>query len=443
LQKSRRFLVAIPIILIVLIVAPFLVPLQTYIDQAEQAAGEALGAPVRIGSMHLALLPTPRLNVSDVVVGNDEDFTVEDVAVVPALSTLFSEARTISSLKIKRPVIKRSALELAAALGKGDADDTPTSVAIRRISISRAQLLWPGMDLPEFSADVVLKENNRPESARIVTTDGKVKISLEPEGDKRHITVNAWGWTLPAGVPLLLNRLEGEMTLTDDRLHVRRLDIGLYEGSMSADAVLGWQKNWTLEGRLNVKDVQVAQPVRMVSPSTQLSGWLNGEGEYRASAQEAGKLLEQLQANFGFRVRDGVLDGFDLAKAAALLGTRSGVDGQTRFDTLTGNLNVAGRQYHLRNLDIASGLLRATGDVKIRPNRQLGGEVKVELKKEATLVAIPLQVTGTTESPMLLPTKAALAGAVAGTAVLGPGVGTSLGIQAVDRLKGLFGNNKD
>ena len=44
---------------------------------------------------------------------------------------------------------------------------------------------------------------------------------------------------------------------------------------------------------------------------------------------------------------------------------------------------------------------------------------------------------------MVLPTKAALAGAAAGTAILGPGVGTSLGIQAADKLKGLFGSDED
>jgi hypothetical protein len=58
------------------------------------------------------------------------------------------------------------------------------------------------------------------------------------------------------------------------------------------------------------------------------------------------------------------------------------------------------------------------------------------------MAAIPLNVSGTVDHPVLLPTKAALAGAVAGTAILGPGVGTGLGVKAagaVDKLKGLFG----
>ena len=45
---------------------------------------------------------------------------------------------------------------------------------------------------------------------------------------------------------------------------------------------------------------------------------------------------------------------------------------------------------------------------------------------------------------MVLPSKIALAGALAGTAILGPGVGTSLGIKAggvINKFKGLFQNN--
>ncbi|MDX9952213.1 MAG: AsmA family protein, partial [Methylophilaceae bacterium] len=317
------------------------------------------------------------------------------------------------------------------------------SVTIREISISKAQLVWPDMALPEFNVDVVMTADNKPESAQIATTDGKVKIDLVPEDDRQRITMSAQSWTLPVGVPLLIDRLDSEMMLVDKRLDIQRLDIELYEGKVSTGAVLNWQKNWALEGKLNVSGVQVAKPVSMVSQSTQLSGKLSGDGSYKASTKEPAKLMEQLQANFRFKVLDGVLDGVDLAKAATLLGTKGGMDGQTRFDTLTGMLNVAGKQYHLRNLDIASGLLKATGDVKIKPNKELGGEVKVEIKKGTTLVAIPLQVTGTTEKPMVLPTKAALAGAAAGTAILGPGVGTSLGIQAADKLKGLFGSDED
>jgi uncharacterized protein involved in outer membrane biogenesis len=93
LKKYKRILIAALIVLIVLVVIPFLIPMSSYIAQAEQAASDALGVPVKIGGLRVAVLPTPRLNVSDVVVGSDEDFTVEDVVVIPDIFSLFSDVK--------------------------------------------------------------------------------------------------------------------------------------------------------------------------------------------------------------------------------------------------------------------------------------------------------------------------------------------------------------
>jgi hypothetical protein len=93
---------------------------------------------------------------------------------------------------------------------------------------------------------------------------------------------------------------------------------------------------------------------------------------------------------------------------------------------------------------VSSGLIAADGGVKILPSKQLDGVVNVEIKHSVSLAAIPLQVSGTLDNPVVFPTKAAMAGAVAGTAVLGPGVGTSLGVKAgsaMDKIKGLFGGD--
>ena len=85
--------------------------------------------------------------------------------------------------------------------------------------------------------------------------------------------------------------------------------------------------------------------------------------------------------------------------------------------------------------------MRSSGQVKIKPNKELDGVIDVEVKRSVSLAAIPLIVSGTLSNPVVLPSKAALAGALAGTAILGPGVGTGLGVKAggaLDKLKGLF-----
>ena len=57
--------------------------------------------------------------------------------------------------------------------------------------------------------------------------------------------------------------------------------------------------------------------------------------------------------------------------------------------------------------------------------------------KRKLLNIFPLRVSGTVAEPRLRITEEALAGAAAGTAVMGPGLGTAVGIKAGKILKGV------
>ena len=57
--------------------------------------------------------------------------------------------------------------------------------------------------------------------------------------------------------------------------------------------------------------------------------------------------------------------------------------------------------------------------------------------------SVPLNVSGTLDSPLLYPTGGTMAGAAAGTAVLGPGLGTALGAKVGQWAENLFGKKDE
>lgn len=444
MKNGKRYIIFAGIALAALFILPFLIPMSAYIGQVEEAATTSLGVPVKIGSLRLAFLPSPRLNIGNVVVGKDNDFSVEHVTVIPALTSLFSDVKVISSVRIEQPIVKKSALDILAGLSK-QSEDKPSAqvVTIRRINIQNAALDWPDMKLPEINADIYLTAANKPESAEIESTDGKLRLNLTPGDNQQSIVLVADKWVLPAGPSLLIDRLQMDMVLTEGKLEIHKIDADLYNGKLSGDASLTWGKAYKMTGKLNIDSLAVREPASIMSKSTRVSGQLFGGGSFSATAREAGELADGLNADIKFKVVDGVLYGFDLAKAPLML-LGQGKGGETKFDEFSGLLDVAGKQYKFHNLNIRSGLMAAKGAVKISPAKTLDGVVEVEVKNSMQVAAIPLQVSGTLENPMVFPTKSAIAGAVAGTALLGPGVGTSLGVKAgsaVGKLKSLFGGD--
>lgn len=450
MKNSKKIVFAVMFVIIALIILPFSLPTQTYIRKAESVASEKLGVPVRIANGHLRFLPSPRLLASDIVIGENQEVIVERLVIVPTLSSLFSETKRIDLMVVK-PIIKKSALSIVSVLAaKKPEEGTAVVINVSHINIDGMQFVWPDMTLPILNAEIALTKLNQLDSALIESVDGKLKVDIVPSGSEHLIIVNADKWILPIGLPLLIDKAKLEMNLKGNQLTIPKIDAALYGGKLTGNAVLTWQEgkgtaNWKTNGHLKIDGLSVKEPTRMVSRAIYLSGRLFADGGFSASAKEAGQLVERLQANFKFKINNGVLHGLDLVKVASLLIKQNQNGGETQFSAFSGLLNVSGKQYHLRDLNISSGLLTATGQVKIKPNKSLDGTGSVAIKNSVNLVAIPLDVSGTTSKPVVLPSKAALAGAVAGTAILGPGAGTSVGIkaaEALDSIKNLFGGDK-
>src|SRR6187551_729246 len=99
MKISKKILISTAVIVGALLILPFLIPMQTYLQKAEVIASEKLGVPVVIDSAHLVLLPSPRIALNDIVVGKSQDVKVEKLVVIPTLSSLFSTYKTLD-LKI-------------------------------------------------------------------------------------------------------------------------------------------------------------------------------------------------------------------------------------------------------------------------------------------------------------------------------------------------------
>lgn len=438
----KRLVVLFALLVAVLGIAPFFVSVDDYRPQIEQLLSERIREPVRLKSLRLAGLPLPHLVIEGIEVGK-ADVRVGRIAVTPDLLSLLGDIKVIRSVDISGLIINQDALDRLPLWAATDPRAKPANftVLVRNISLDDAVLKLQKTTFGPFDARVSITGNGQPERADITARDGKFKATIKPVGKQFDIEVQAKDWRLPAGPPIHFDELLVRGMATLDNANLPEVKAKLYGGTVTGQMTVGWQKGLQLQGSYAVSAVELRNLVPMFSPNTRLSGRLTAKPVFSANAANAEKLKNALKLETPFDIRDGVLQGIDIQKAATSLITRDS-SGQTRFDTLSGHFAMERGTQRITDLKVASGSLAADGNMIIAPNKALSGRINAQVKVGGLAAAtVPLNISGTLDSPLALPTGAAMAGGAIGTAIL-PGVGTAIGAKAGNWAEGLFGGSK-
>lgn len=110
-RNLRIILIVAGVILVLLVVAPFLIPVNQFKPTIEAKASEALGRKVEMGNLSLSLW-SGSLSAENLVVGDDPKFsqtpflTAKEINVgVEVMPLIFSRALNITSISIKNPQV--------------------------------------------------------------------------------------------------------------------------------------------------------------------------------------------------------------------------------------------------------------------------------------------------------------------------------------------------
>jgi uncharacterized protein involved in outer membrane biogenesis len=441
----------IGVIIVILAVVPFFISLNDYIPRIEQEISARIKEPVKIGGLRAAGLPLPHVTVDGITVGKTDDIKVGKVTVTPDLLSLASATKVIRSIEIDGLVLTQKAIDKIPAWtqpapGKPEAPAGPPPVRVESIRLGGAVVKLQKATFGPFDARVSLTSDGSPESASIVTQDGKLKAFIKPEKSNYLIDATAKAWKMPVGPAILFDELivKGVATLNDANLSEIRAK--LYGGTVTGKATGAWKKGIQLKGNAEVNQVEIKSLLQALGRPPNVSGRLTAKPvTFSASASRPDLIASALRLETPFEVHDGVLHGTDIKKAAtSLLRKNEPTGGETRFDKLSGHLAVDRGTRRLTKLNVASGALAADGNVTISPKDELTGRVNANVKAGSVGAAsVPLNVAGTVQSPLLYPTTGTLAGAAAGTAILGPGLGTSVGAKVGQWTESLFGKKEE
>jgi hypothetical protein len=427
MKRIVKWLVAIvvvPFLLLVCVAAAlqYWVGSDDFRGRVSQQASSALGVPVVLGRITVDVWPLPAVGLDQVQVKSQPPLALERVEARPSWAPLLQGRLEIATLIVRNAVVPEQAVAAIAAAyqrahpapkARGDSKAPGASMALmpRRTVLEQVTWVHAKGGSTTVDAQAVLDDDGLPATATLAVRKGR----FEGASAKLERRSDHWALRAEIGGGSVIGKLQ-------------------FQPAAGKNAPL-------LQGQLNTTNVEVAA---LTAPSRVLTGRLDAQTILRASLRDPGALADALQTQSRFTVRNAVVHGLDLAQAVKSVGLNRG--GETRLDTLTGNVVTQGRNVQLNNLVAKSGALSANGSVAMAANRSLGGNINVELASVSASgpLAVPLVVGGTVDSPSVMPTRSALLGAAAGVlaprgGASGSGSGANLGDRLGEGLRGLFG----
>ena len=409
MNRAVKWVVAIAVALLVLL-AMALFGLSRWASsddfrtRAQQQATQALGVPVQLGQVEIALFPAPSVAVHDVRVQTRPPITLQRVEARPVWLSLMLGQPELGSLVVRNAVLPQQGITaIAAALQKQEA------AAGKPAPSKPADAATP----PQLPRRIVLDHVTWVDAkAQKLTVDAEIEFEGELLPQTAHIQVVEGRF---AGARAQLERQPDAWQLRSE------IGGGTITGPLRLQTVRGGG-GWRLNGDLATHGVEVSA---LTAPSRTLTGKLEARTSLQAEFKDPAALADVLRSQTRFTVRNALLQGIDLAAAVRTLGVSR--EGNTPLDTLTGQVTTQGKVVQLTNLVAKSGLLSAEGNVTLAADRTLSGKVTASLGQ---IAGVPLAVGGNIDSPSVTPTGVALPGSAAAS---------ELTDKVGKGLRGLFG----
>lgn len=385
----KPLLIYLPLALVVLVGLLHFVNLAVLAEPIEKLASDTIGEPVNIRKMRVALFPSPRLTLSGISVGADEEIEVGSIQVSSAVSTLFDEVKTLESLQIEQLVVDSASLSRQMqwiSKSARSADLKIGQIALKNISFS-----VPGLELTPFDGSIELLPSGGFSIIELNSTDQDLVLQFMPQAGNYRVTVKASNWQ-PAGTKLRFSKFNADGVADANQVRFSQVDGVLYGGSVKAVGVVEWSAQPIASGNFELEKIRLPLALSDMSSSASVDGTLSASASFLSKASEVGKLVEAAEITATFMVQNGKINGIDLA--SHMIASNSS-DNSTRFDKLAGKLQLSqGGLYQYRQLVLDTTQFHARGSLDIQPNQDITGKVSAELSVPTRRIRSNLNLGG-------------------------------------------------
>lgn len=391
LPLARVFFVYTPLVLLVLLGMMHFVNLGLLAGPVEKIASATIGEPVTVRNLRVSLFPQVHLALSDIKVGADKDIGIRSVLVTPELSTLFDEEKNLKSIEITELTVDAASLgrQLRWLESLADSDD----LKVGQITLKNLTLGVPGFGAMVFDGNVERSAAGAFSQLELSGVEQNLALKLLPQDDNYRVSLQARNWQIPLANGLRFGTFNAAGITDGNQVRFSSMEGKLYGGSFKAAGVLEWSAQPIASGNFELEQVRLPLALSAMKSSAAVEGILNATATFNSQAPEGRVLADAAAIDASFQVRDGRFNGIDLANHL-VSGSGNGSGNATRFDRLSGKLQLRQGVYQYRQLVLEAPQLKARGNLEVQPNQDVSGSISAELAIPSRRINSKLAVEG-------------------------------------------------
>lgn len=400
--------VAIGVVVLVLAGAATAVfyPYDSYRPRIEASLSALAGQPVQIASVSASFLPSPALVLSQVAIGTGSTggaVTIAEVRAVPGLTSLFSKEKSFSRVTLKGTQVPMAQLGLVASGLSAAGQSTVFSVG--RLDIEQMTLALRDISFQDYSGRAELAPNGELRQMTLHSKDKTMSIQVGPGATDKsptQVLVQGQGWKSGEGSPFVFDSLSIAGSLAGTRFVAEKIEGRIFGGVIQGQLALDWGGGIQLAGDVNVDYMNAPQLAAALGSGTiGVEGQASARVRFRASGESWNAISGKVPLEGSFITKTGVINGLDFVEAVRRgnkLATRGGA---TRYEQMVGKFRWDGDTLQMSDIDLTSGVVRATGALRVAKSGALSGSVSVLLQSSAASMRTPVAIVGTVKDPQL------------------------------------------
>jgi hypothetical protein len=383
-KAIKPILIFTPLIVALLIGLLHFVNLSMLVAPIEKLATASLGEPVGIKQVHASLWPQPHLVLGSVTIGTNpelktEGLKIESVNAYSSPSALFEEVTLVKSLEFEGLKITQDNFgqpqQWVNNLGKAK------NLKIEQINLRKIVLQIRDLEIGTFDGKVELAESREVKSYHL--NSDTLSAQITPQGSSFDVALIGTSWPLPMNPKVVFDEFKASGTFNQTQINFSQIEGNIYGGSVNARAVVDWSSEWSAAGNFVLSNATLSRLLSAFGSGASIDGKLELTGLFSSRSAQAAQLVDTPEITANLELHDGKINDIDLARAVLFKGNQPLAGGATKFDKLTGNLQLINGHYQYGQLVLEADQFHAKGNLDIQPNQDVSGKVSANLAAQS------------------------------------------------------------